>query len=79
MVTVHRAFGFRFVIYTNDHGPPHVHVVRPGCEARVILEGPDGLTLDWVIGINHGDLRRIMSETQAKRGELLEAWEQIHG
>jgi uncharacterized protein DUF2442/uncharacterized protein DUF4160 len=30
MVTVHRAYGFRFVIFANDHSPPHVHVFGQG-------------------------------------------------
>jgi hypothetical protein len=38
-VTVHRAHGFRFVIFTNDHAPPHVHVFGQGGEAKIVLEG----------------------------------------
>jgi hypothetical protein len=34
MVTVSRQYGMRFVIYTADHEPPHVHVVGDG-EARI--------------------------------------------
>ena len=41
MVVVHRAHGFRFVIYTHDHEPAHVHVVGAGL-AKVHLLGPDG-------------------------------------
>lgn len=26
MVVIHRAYGFRFVIYTMDHEPAHIHV-----------------------------------------------------
>jgi uncharacterized protein DUF4160 len=46
MVTAHRAFGFRFVIFANDHGPPHVHVFGQGGEAKIVLEGPDRTKLD---------------------------------
>ena len=46
MVTVHRAHGFRFVIFPNDHNPPHVHVFGQGGEAKIVLEGPDGIRVD---------------------------------
>jgi hypothetical protein len=46
MVTVHRAHGFRFVIFVNDHSPPHVRVFGQGGEAKIVLEGPDGIKLD---------------------------------
>ncbi len=37
MPTVHLQGGFRFVIYPNDHRPPHVHVFKAGTE--VVLGG----------------------------------------
>ena len=79
MVTVHRAFGFHWVIFTNDHCPPHVHVVGPGGEARITLHGPEGLVLDRVIGISRGDMRRIMGEAERERERLIAAWRRIHG
>ena len=79
MITVHRAFGFRFVIFTNDHSPPHVHVFGPDGAAKIVLEGPDGLTLDWVYGIGRLEMRRIMQEAERERGRLLAAWRKIHG
>lgn len=79
MVTVHWAFGFRIVIFTNDHSPPHVHVVGPGGEAKITLEGPDGLVLDWVLGIATTDMRRLLLEVQRERPRLIEAWRDIHG
>jgi hypothetical protein len=51
MITVHRAYGFRFVIFPNDHRPPHVHVFGQGGEARIVLEGRNGIELDWVVGL----------------------------
>lgn len=38
MPTVLLVNGFRFVIYLNDHRPPHVHIHRSGCELVVELE-----------------------------------------
>lgn len=33
--------GFRLIIRTNDHNPPHAHVVREGGELVIILGGDD--------------------------------------
>jgi hypothetical protein len=79
MVVVHRAFGFRFVIYTLDHRPAHVHVVGAG-HAKINLAGPDGgPELVSVVGISRADQRRLMAEVAARRDDLLRQWERIHG
>lgn len=79
MVTVHRAFGFRFVIFANDHSPPHVHVVGHGGEAKITLHGQLGVDLDWSVGIAAADLRRLLQEARREREQLLEGWRRIHG
>jgi Domain of unknown function (DUF4160) len=71
MVTVHRAFGFRFVIFPNDHSPPHVHVFGHGGEGKIALEEPSGIRLDWVAGISRGDLRKVMQEATRERERLI--------
>ncbi|QEE47102.1 DUF4160 domain-containing protein [Rhizobium sp. WL3] len=79
MVVVHRAFGFRFVIYTQDHEPAHVHVTGAG-QAKINLLGRDGRTeLVYSIGISRADLRRIMNEVATEQARLLTEWERIHG
>jgi hypothetical protein len=70
-VTVHRAYGFRFVIFPNDHSPPRVHVFGQGGEAKIILEGSGGIRLDWVAGIGRGDPRRVMQEVQREQERLI--------
>lgn len=42
MVVVHRAYGFRFVVYTLDHEPAHVHIIGAEGHAKVNLVGPRG-------------------------------------
>lgn len=79
MVTVHRAHGYRFVMFTNDHSPPHVHVFGHGGEAKIVLDDPEGPRLDWVVGIGRGDMRRLMLEAERERVRLLEMWNTIHG
>ena len=79
MVVVHRAHGFRFVIYTDDHEPAHIHLIGDGL-AKVHLLGPDGQpeVVD-VRGIKRSDMRRIYAEIVERREEFLAEWERIHG
>ena len=79
MVVVHRAHGFRFVIYTLDHEPAHVHVTGPG-QAKINLLGIDGTPeLVFSIGIKRSEMRRLLAEVAAHRGAFLKEWERIHG
>ena len=34
MPTVFVFFGYRFLFYSNDHEPIHVHIVKDDCEAK---------------------------------------------
>lgn len=34
MPTLFIVFGFRFMFYSNDHEPIHVHVIKGNAEAR---------------------------------------------
>lgn len=79
MVVVHRAHGFRFVIYTDDHEPAHVHIVGAGL-AKVHLLGPGGRpkVVD-VRDIKRSDMRRLYAEVEARREEFIREWERIHG
>ncbi|MFN3670649.1 MAG: DUF4160 domain-containing protein [Bosea sp. (in: a-proteobacteria)] len=79
MVVVHRAHGFRFVIYTSDHEPAHVHVIGSG-QAKINLLGPGGASaLVFSAGIKRVDLRRLLAEVEERRGRLLVEWDRIHG
>jgi hypothetical protein len=79
MVVIHRAFGFRFVIYTQDHEPAHIHITGPG-QAKINLPGPDdGPELVYSIGIKRPDMRRLIAEVVLHRSEFLKEWERIHG
>ena len=79
MVTVHREAGLRFVIFTDDHEPAHVHVIGDG-NAKIDLTGPDGkpvlLTND---GFKIGDLRKAMRIVTERREWLLGKWDEYHG
>lgn len=78
MVTVHRFDGLRFVIFSNDHDPAHVHVIGPGREAKIQLVG-EAPVLIWQVGFSRPDLRRIIEEVRRERFRLLKRWKDIHG
>jgi hypothetical protein len=79
MVVVHRAHGFRFVIYTSDHDPAHVHITGAG-QAKIDLFGRGGKPeVVSVVGIKRSDMRRLMSEVAEHRDRFLQEWERIHG
>jgi len=80
MVVVHRAHGFRFVIYTLDHEPAHVHIVGGEGQAKINLLGPRGRpVLVWSVGVKRSDLRRLFAEVVERRVAFLKDWERIHG
>ncbi len=79
MVVIHRAHGFRFVIYTADHEPAHVHITGPG-QAKINLLGPDGEPeVVSAMGIKRSDLQRLLAEVIEHLSQFLEQWESIHG
>jgi hypothetical protein len=79
MVVIHRAHGFRFLIYTADHDPAHIHITGAG-QAKINLSGPEGRPeLVSVVGIKQSDMRRLMLEVEGRRDEFLKEWERIHG
>ena len=75
MVTVFRKHGMRFVIYTADHEPPHVHVYGDG-EARM-----DIVTLKVMTqgGLSDRDVRKAVEEIKTQQALFLETWRQYHG
>ncbi|WP_246318740.1 DUF4160 domain-containing protein [Peteryoungia desertarenae] len=65
----------RFVIYTADHEPPHVHVYGDG-EARIdILR----LTVITQGGMSDRDVRRAVDEIEAQQEMLIDIWRRYHG
>lgn len=79
MVTIHREAGLRFVIYTDDHPPPHVHVIGDGT-MKVEIVGPDGLPLAVnAIGMKQNDRRKAMDVVREYQEIFLDRWREIHG
>ena len=75
MVTLLRQYGMRFVIYTADHEPPHVHVVGEG-EARIDIAGLAVITQG---GMSDRDVRRAVAVIEKNQQLFLDAWRKYHG
>lgn len=76
---VHRQFGFRFAILTDDHEPAHVHVFGDG-EMRINIRGNDGLPEQvYNSGFKANDRRRAMDVVQDRQADFLVRWDEIHG
>lgn len=79
MVVVHRAHGFRFVIYTLDHEPAHVHITGAG-QAKINLRDATGAPeVVFSIGIKRSDMRRLLDVAIQRQEAFLQDWERIHG
>ena len=79
MVVIHRAHGLRFVIYTMDHEPAHLHVFGDG-EMKVDIVGAGGLpAIVWAIGMKAPERRRAMDTIRERQAEFLARWHEIHG
>ncbi len=79
MVTIHREAGLRFIIFTDDHEPAHVHVIGDGA-AKINLAGPDGKPeLVSNDGLKAGDLRKAMRIVTDEQAKMLKAWSEQHG
>ena len=74
MPAVVRTDEFRFVIYANDHAPPHVHVkLRDGQDCRIDL-----LTGDFMDTPPRGTQRRITKAYYNNIDVIWAEWEKYH-
>lgn len=72
---------YRVVVRSNDHPPPHVHVLGKGLEARFRLNCPDGPVEVWD---HDGDwtlahLNELGAEIAARLDTGCRIWSEIHG
>ena len=74
MPTVARENGIRFVIYPNDHLPPHVHVkLTDGRECRIDLRSGD-----FMDDAPPGTMNRIRESYFENVAAIVAAWEKYH-
>ena len=71
MPTLFIIFGFRFMFYSNEHTPIHIHVIKDGCEAKYNVE-PVELVLNH--GFKRHDLSLIESIVLENKEIIIERW-----
>jgi hypothetical protein len=72
-----RVIALRLVIYPNDHGPPHVHVMGPGWELKVRLKEPPELVA--VLGKpKTAELAEGLDAVWRHLRELTQMWGRLH-
>jgi hypothetical protein len=76
MPTVLRRDGFEFVIYFDDHNPPHVHVFKADGEVKIEL---DPVVVVGVWRMKKKDARHANSIARENQADLLDKWREING
>lgn len=80
MPTVLRVHGLRFVLWPNDHGPPHVHVFSADAEATILLGEPRGYPrLLENRRMGRRDLAKALKMVLEHQTMLRSRWSEIHG
>lgn len=72
--------GFQFIVWPDDHEPPHIHVFKGDGEAKVNIgsseQAPAFVTIN---GLTKREAKFIWRTVVEHQEELLVAWEKIHG
>ena len=76
MPTVLRVKGYRFVIFTNDHNPPHIHVQHAEGAAKVELDPP--LIVEHY-KLKQRQLKEIAEIVEENLEYLLVKWQEFQG
>ena len=69
MPTILFVNGFRFVVWPDDHEPPHVHVFKGSGEAKVSIVDPQ---LIRIIGLSKQEALFILNTVIRYQAELFE-------
>lgn len=79
MVTIFRESGLSFVIFIDDHDPPHVHVFGDGIAKIELGTTKDDVRVVDVERMKTGDIRKAKRIVAERHDELLMKWEEFHG
>lgn len=82
MPTVFSERGVRFVVYPNDHAPPHFHALGAGWEIVVILGNCEEIkpVIRQITGApTPAALRQVLRAAHTRCREIFACWRQIHG
>lgn len=78
MSEIFRAFGLVFIIFSDDHDPPHVHVFHGRETCKISLEDLT-VAAKPPCTLSKTNLRKALQLTADNRLLLLREWERIHG
>jgi hypothetical protein len=79
VATVVRVGKLRVMVYSRDHPPPHVHVVAPRGNAKILIVGPEGLPrLEWNLGLSRRELADALAAVEDYQELLLAEWRRVH-
>ena len=70
MPTIFIFFGFRFMFYSNDHEPIHVHVIKDGNEAKY------NVTQIYNHGFKKHDIALIESIISENEAVIIDRWKE---
>lgn len=78
---VHRHLsGLKLYVYTNDHPPPHVHVIGSGKQVKFFLHCDEGtVRLGPNKGFRLAELNEIAEALTDMIASLCKKWSEIHG
>ena len=80
MPTVLRAAGLRFIIWPDDHLPPHVHAFGAEGSAKIAIgSSSTPPRLMAVTGLSRKQVAEALRAVAANRKSMLDIWERIHG
>jgi hypothetical protein len=76
-----REDGFRFIFYSNDHDPSHVHVKKRGGGEVIIYLGSETEppTIRENRRMSERDAMKVIKICYERQEELLKIWEKVHG
>lgn len=74
MSTIFVFFGFRFMFYSNDHEPIHVHVIKDGNEAKYNVSP---LTQIYNHGFKKHDIALIESIISENEAVIIDRWKEF--
>ena len=74
MPTIFTIFGFRFMIRTNDHEPIHVHVVKDGHSAKILVEPIEVVENE---GFKKQEVAMMKTIVEENERVIIERWHEI--
>ncbi len=74
MPTIFIFFGFRFMFYSDDHEPMHVHVIKDGCDAKYNISPVE---LVYNHGFKKHEISMIESVIEQNKDIIAERWNEF--